>query len=159
MAHTHGKYAGFEDLRKQAVALRRAGRGAGETAGVPGAGEGGGTKREAAASIGELTDRELFIAGVALYWAEGSKPKLRVCIHETADVRAAEKYWADVVGVYVSKFSRATLKKHNPRTVRKNTGANYRGCLVLYVRQSATLYRRMEGAWYGIVGGAVRRTD
>ncbi len=84
---------------------------------------------------------------------------LCVCIHETADVRAAEKYWADVVGVDVSKFSRATLKKHNPRTVRKNTGANYRGCLVVYVRQSATLYRRMEGAWYGIVGGAVRRTD
>ncbi|MER8056811.1 MULTISPECIES: terminase gpP N-terminus-related DNA-binding protein [unclassified Streptomyces] len=152
------------------------------------------TKREAAASIGELTDRELFIAGVALYWAEGSKSKphrrtevlqfinsdpdviklflrwlelqevtpdrlaLRVCIHETADVRAAEEYWADVVGVDVSEFSRATLKKHNPKTVRKNTGDNYRGCLAVYVRQSAALYRRMEGAWYGIVGGAVRQS-
>ncbi|MGW4446373.1 hypothetical protein [Streptomyces sp. NPDC004682] len=148
------------------------------------------TKQAAAAAIGELTERELFIAGVALYWAEGSKGKphrrtevlqfinsdpnviklfmrwlelldvtrdrltLRVSIHESADVRAAEEFWAGVVGVDVSAFSRATLKKHNPRTARKNTGDGYRGCLVLYVRQSAELYRRMEGAWYGIVGAA-----
>lgn len=148
------------------------------------------TKRQAAAAIGELSGRELFIAGVALYWAEGAKDKphrrtevlqfinsdanvirlflrwlellevtrdrltLRVSIHETADVAAAEEFWADVVGVDVSAFSRATLKKHNPRTVRKNTGDSYHGCLAIYVRQSADLYRRMEGAWYGIVGAA-----
>lgn len=146
------------------------------------------TKRAAAAAIGVLTKRELFIAGVALYWAEGAKDKphrrsevlqfinsdpnvirlflrwldllevprsrltLRVSIHETADVESAENFWADVVGVDVAAFSRATLKKHNPRTVRKNTGDAYRGCMVIYVRQSADLYRRMEGAWCGIVG-------
>lgn len=148
------------------------------------------TKQAAAAAIGELSDRELFIAGVALYWAEGSKDKpyrrtevlqfinsdpnvirlflrwlellevtrdrltLRVSIHETADVKAAESFWAEVVGVDTSVFSKATLKKHNPRTVRKNTADTYHGCLAIYVRQSADLYRRMEGAWYGIVGGA-----
>jgi transcriptional regulator with XRE-family HTH domain len=148
-------------------------------------------KQEAARAIGDLSDRELFVAGVALYWAEGSKAKphrrtevlqfinsdanvirlflrwldmlevtrdrltLRVSIHESADVAAAEKFWADVVGVDVSAFSRATLKRHNPRTVRKNTDAAYRGCLVIYVRQSADLYRRMEGSWYGIVGAAL----
>ncbi|MFF9393551.1 helix-turn-helix domain-containing protein [Streptomyces griseoluteus] len=146
------------------------------------------TKQAAADAIGVLTKRELFIAGVALYWAEGAKDKphrrsevlqfinsdpnvitlflrwldllevprsrltLRVSIHESADVGRAENFWADVVGVDVAAFSRATLKKHNPRTVRKNTGDTYRGCLVVYVRQSADLYRRMEGAWYGIVG-------
>ncbi|UUU22698.1 hypothetical protein [Streptomyces sp. DSM 40750] len=152
-------------------------------------------KQAAAAAIGELSDRELFLVGAGLYWAEGSKDKpyrrtevlqfinsdpnmirlfvswltllgvtrdrltLRVSIHESADVEAAERYWADVVGVDVSAFSRATLKRHNPRTVRKNTSETYHGCLVLYVRQSADLYRRMEGAWYGIVGGATRRPD
>lgn len=152
-------------------------------------------KQAAAAAIGELSDRELFLVGVGLYWAEGSKDKpyrrtevlqfinsdpnmirlflswltllgvtrdrltLRVSIHESADVEAAERYWADVVGVDVSAFSRATLKRHNPRTIRKNTGETYHGCLVIYVRQSADLYRRMEGAWYGIVGGATRRPD
>jgi hypothetical protein len=30
---------------------------------------------EARASIGDVSDRDLFIAGVALYWAEGSKDK------------------------------------------------------------------------------------
>ncbi|MDX3457497.1 hypothetical protein PV396_37040 [Streptomyces sp. ME02-8801-2C] len=146
------------------------------------------TKRTAAAAIGDLSDRELFITGVALYWAEGSKDKphrrtevlqfinsdpnvinlflrwldllevererltLRVCIHETADVRGAEEYWANITGIDATAFSKATLKKHNPRTVRKNTGDLYRGCLMIYVRQSAELYRRVEGAWYGIVG-------
>ncbi|WP_159768565.1 helix-turn-helix domain-containing protein [Streptomyces sp. HM190] len=33
------------------------------------------TKEAAAASIGELSDRELFLAGVGLYWAEGTKDK------------------------------------------------------------------------------------
>ncbi|MER5226609.1 hypothetical protein [Streptomyces flaveus] len=152
------------------------------------------TKRVAAAAVGELSDRELFLLGVGLYWAEGSKDKpyrraevlqfinsdpnmiklflrwlellevsrdrltLRVSIHETADVEAAEKYWADIVGVDASVFSRATLKKHNPRTVRKNTNDTYRGCLVIYVTKSAELYRRVEGAWYGIVLGAYTAT-
>lgn len=152
-------------------------------------------KQAAAAAVGGLSDRELFLVGVGLYWAEGSKDKpyrrtevlqfinsdpnmirvflswltlldvasdrltLRVSIHESADVEAAEKYWADIVGVDVSAFSRATLKRHNPRTTRKNTGETYHGCLAIYVRQSADLYRRMEGAWYGIVGGATRQPD
>ncbi|WP_411149381.1 hypothetical protein [Streptomyces sp. A30] len=37
---------------------------------------------------------------------------------------------------------------------RKNTSEAYRGRLIVYVRKSAELYRRMEGAWYGIVLGA-----
>ncbi|MFC9630502.1 hypothetical protein ACFTY8_14680 [Streptomyces mirabilis] len=148
------------------------------------------TKRAAAAAIGKLTDRELFLVGVGLYWAEGAKDKpysrreqvlfvnsdpgtisvflawldllqvererlrFRVMIHESADVPAAEHFWADHVGTDGSSFNKSTLKKHNPKTVRKNVGDNYRGCLVIYVLQSADLYRRIEGAWYGIVLGA-----
>ncbi|MGV9451829.1 hypothetical protein [Streptomyces sp. NPDC003635] len=148
------------------------------------------TKASAAEEIGELTDRELFIAGIALYWAEGTKDKpharrervtfvnsdphvirlylawltmlgvereqirFHVMIHESADVVAAENYWADLVGSDCSSFGKTTLKRHNPKTVRKNTGAEYRGCLALTVRQSAELYRRIEGWWYGIVGAA-----
>ncbi|MEU1445697.1 MULTISPECIES: hypothetical protein [Streptomyces] len=148
------------------------------------------TKRAAAAAIGKLTDRELFLVGVGLYWAEGAKDKpysrreqvlfvnsdpgmisvflawldllqvererlrFRVMIHESADVHAAERFWADHVGADGSSFNKSTLKKHNPKTVRKNVGDNYRGCLVIHVLQSADLYRRIEGAWYGIVLGA-----
>ncbi|MFJ3097109.1 hypothetical protein [Streptomyces hydrogenans] len=148
------------------------------------------TKRLARESVGALSDRELFLTGVALYWAEGAKDKpysrreslqfinsdpnvisvylrwldllgvtrdrlrFRVNIHETADVTGAEKFWADLAGVDRSTFQRATLKRHNPQTTRKNTSDAYRGCLIVYARGSAELYRRMEGAWYGIVEAA-----
>lgn len=148
------------------------------------------TKEEGRVSVGELTERELFLAGVALYWAEGSKDKpyarrervafvnsdpsmiqvylawlrlldvdrqrlrFAVMIHEDADVAAAEKYWADVTGADASAFYKTCLKRHNPKTVRKNTGENYQGCLAVYVLQAADLYRRVEGAWYGIVEAA-----
>jgi hypothetical protein len=142
-------------------------------------------------SFGELTDRELLIAGAVAYWAEGTKSKpwrirerlnfinsdpdmillflvwmaelrvdpsrlrYRVNIHESADVPAAEAYWADVAGVPVEQLDRATLKRHNPKTVRKNTGEAYRGCLVITVTKSAPEYRMMDGLW-SAVARAVR---
>ena len=155
------------------------------------------TKETARLAVGDLSERELFLAGVVLYWAEGAKDKaysdqrrenlqfinsdpnvirfylawltsleverdrmrFRVSIHESADVVAAEAFWAGLVGVDRSTFQSSTLKKHNPRTNRRNTADAYHGCLVIYVLKSADLYRRMEGAWYGIVGGAARQPD
>lgn len=150
------------------------------------------TKETARQEVGTMSERELFFAGVALYWAEGTKDKqydrrenvtfvnsdpgvihlyltwlralgiaperlqYRVMIHMTADVEGAESYWADLVGVDVSTLQKTTIKKHNPRTVRKNVGENYRGCLVIRVRQSAVLYRRIEGWWSGMVVEAKR---
>jgi transposase len=148
------------------------------------------TRQAASREIGTLTDRELFLIGVGLYWAEGSKSKpyrlreqvafinsdpdmievylawlallevgsarlrFNVMIHESADVAGAERYWADLVGRDVADFGKTTLKKHNPKTVRKNVGADYCGCLVVRVLQGADLYRRIEGWWSGIVCGA-----
>jgi len=152
------------------------------------------TKAAATQEIGSFSERDLFLAGVALYWAEGSKDKpyarrekaifvnsdpgviqlygawlnllgvepgriqYRVMIHMTADVEAAKRYWADLVGVDVSTFRKTTIKKHNPKTVRKNVGEGYRGCLVVSVSQSADLYRRIEGWWTGMVDAAIRIT-
>ncbi|MCC3771635.1 hypothetical protein [Streptomyces sp. UNOC14_S4] len=152
------------------------------------------TTNAARREIGSLTDRELFLVGVALYWSEGSKSKehrpservtfinsdpdmitlylawlhllgveasrlkFHVMVHESADVATVEHFWAEHVGPGVGSFGKTTLKKHNPKTVRKNTGENYRGCLVVRVLGSADLYRRIEGWWYGIVGAA-RATD
>jgi hypothetical protein len=148
------------------------------------------TKAAASAEIGAMTARDLFMTGVALYWAEGAKDKpyarrenvqfvnsdpgviriylawldllgvdrerlrYRVMIHATGDVGGAKRYWADLVGVDASAFQRTTIKKHNPKTVRKNVGENYRGCLVIGVLQGAELYRRIEGWWNGMVGAA-----
>lgn len=146
------------------------------------------TRQEAADAVGSLTGRELFLLGVGLYWAEGSKSKpyrrqervifvnsdpgmvgvylawlrmlgvprerLRcaVQIHETADVPAAERFWAALVGIDPAALLKTTLKKHRPHTNRKNRGGSYRGCLRIEVLGAADLYRRIEGAWYGIVG-------
>lgn len=75
-------------------------------------------------------------------------------IHESADVPGAERFWAQLAGIPVSELRRTTLKKHNPKTIRRNTTESYRGCLIIYVVKSADIYRRVEGAWYGIVLGA-----
>ncbi|MFE2880417.1 hypothetical protein ACFXG6_15910 [Streptomyces roseus] len=151
------------------------------------------TKAAAEDELGAMTDRELFVAGVGLYWAEGQKSKpyarrervvfvnsdpdmiqlflawlellgveperlqYRVMIHETADVPGAEHFWADQVRVDHSRLQRSTLKKHNPKTVRKNVGEDYRGCLVIGVLDSADLYRRIEGWWSRMAVEARRR--
>lgn len=148
------------------------------------------TKAAARQAIGELSDRELFIAGVALYRAEGSKDKpysrreavifvnsdptmielylrwldllgvdrtrlrFHVMMHESADLSAAQEFWSELTEADPSAFCKPNIKKHNPRTVRKNTGDSYHGCLAVRVLQGADLYRRIEGAWYGIVDAA-----
>ncbi|MFJ5560828.1 hypothetical protein ACIQCD_26325 [Streptomyces sp. NPDC093250] len=151
------------------------------------------TKLGARRETSELTDRELFTAGVALYWAEGAKSKpydrreravfvnsdpgviqtylawldlldvdrgrlnFRVLIHESADIDAAHRFWAEIADIDTSVFAKPTLKKHNPKTVRKNTGDDYHGCLVITVARSADLYNRIEGWWSGIVTHAQAR--
>ena len=143
----------------------------------------------AAAEIGELTHREVLIAGAIAYWCEGTKGKpwrradrvtfvnsdpglvrfflrflrstgvgpdrlrYRVQIHENADVAAAERYWADVTGAAPEQFSKTTLKRHNPKTVRKNVDSGYHGCLVINVLRSADLYQRIAGWAAGITQG------
>ncbi len=135
----------------------------------------------AGAQIGELSEREILIAGAIAYWCEGSKSKphrpseqlgfinsdpglirlflrfltvagiaperlvCRVHIHESADVDAAQQFWVGVTGLTEEQFRRPTLKRHNPKTIRKNTGESYRGCLIIKVRRSAELYRQVEG--------------
>ncbi|MFG2293711.1 hypothetical protein [Streptomyces sp. NPDC048603] len=95
-----------------------------------------------------------FLAWLRLLEVDPDSLCFSVMIHESAHVGAAERYWADLIGIDVEQLFKTTLKRHNPRTVRKNTGEGYRGCLVVRVRQSAHLYRRIEGWWCGIVGAA-----
>jgi transposase len=147
------------------------------------------TKAAAAEEVHEMSDRELLLMGVVLYWAEGSKDKAharreqvelinsdpdvirlflcwlrllevgqerwrcRVSIHESADIEGAVRYWADVAGVPAESFSKTVVKRHNPKTVRKNVGDEYRGCFVIRVLDSADLYRQIEGWWAGLCSG------
>jgi hypothetical protein len=80
----------------------------------------------------------------------------RVSIHETADLDAAHRYWSDVIGVPIERFARPTIKRHQPKTVRHNTGDGYHGCLSVSVRQSRILYQQIDGLWRGMVAAAQR---
>lgn len=147
----------------------------------------------ATAEIGDLTDRELVIAGAIAYWCEGSKNKLgpaddrvvftnsdpalvrfflrflevtgtprtdaifRVCIHESADVESAQRFWLEVTGASPDQFRRPTLKRHNPKTVRKNVGESYHGCLRIDVRRSGGLYRKIDAWAAGIMSVSSRQ--
>jgi hypothetical protein len=91
--------------------------------------------------------RFLEVAGVGL-----ERLRLRVYIHETADVAAAEQFWLTVTGADPSQLARTVLKTHNPKTVRKNVGDDYHGCLRIDVLRSADLYRKIEG-WAGATMG------
>ncbi|HVE47760.1 MAG TPA: hypothetical protein VNA57_13555 [Acidimicrobiales bacterium] len=80
----------------------------------------------------------------------------RLCIHESADEVAALDHWSKVVDAPVDVFLRTTFKRHNPKTVRKNVGEAYHGCLAVRVRRSTDLNRQIEGWWKGIVEGIAR---
>jgi hypothetical protein len=140
----------------------------------------------AAAQIGDLTDRELLIAGAIAYWCEGTKNKphrrsdrviftnsdpslirlflrfldaagtpptdlsFRICIHENPDAESAQRFWSEITGARRDQFLTPTLKRHNPKTVRKNTGVDYHGCLRIDVNRSSGLYRQIDG-WAGAI--------
>ena len=77
----------------------------------------------------------------------------RICIHESADLEASQRYWLEMTGAPAEQFRRPTLKRHNPKTIRKNTGNEYHGCLRIDVRRSSSLYRRIEGWSAAVMSG------
>jgi transposase len=83
-----------------------------------------------------------FLAVASVPWAD-----LRFCvhIHESANVAAAQQFWQEVTGAPSDQFMKPTLKRHNPKTNRKNVGDDYHGCLRVSVHRSSTLYRKIEG--------------
>lgn len=99
----------------------------------------------------------VYLAWLDLLGVSRERLRFRVLIHESADVDAAHRHWAGIAGAEASAFAKPTLKKHNPKTVRKNTGDDYHGCLVVAVARSAELYNRIEGWWSGIVAHAEAR--
>ncbi|GGS82735.1 hypothetical protein J2S47_002768 [Streptomyces griseoviridis] len=95
-----------------------------------------------------------YLAWLDLLGVGRDRMGFRLLIHESADIDAAHRFWAETAGVDTTSFAKPTLKKHNPKTVRKNVGDDYHGCLVVTVSRSAHLYNRIEGWWNGIVAHA-----
>jgi hypothetical protein len=84
--------------------------------------------------------RFLTVAGI-----ERDRIRCQVAIHESADVAGAQRFWQQVTDLPGEQFRRPVLKRHNPKTTRKNTGDGYHGCLAIYVGKPTELYRQIEG--------------
>ncbi|WP_229399860.1 helix-turn-helix domain-containing protein [Micromonospora okii] len=99
----------------------------------------------------------LFLRFLAECGVARDVPGYRLSIHESADVDAAQRWWVGRLGLPAERFGPAVLKRHNPATVRRNTGEDYRGCLMITVPRSRELYWRIEGMiteLFRSVGGA-----
>ena len=144
---------------------------------------------KSAKEIGKLSEREKFLIGVALYWAEGTKEKtyrigarvdfsnsdpkmiqfflvwlrescgvekeeilIGLYIHENNKPRLKEiiQHWSNVTKIPIEKFRYVYFKKHNPKTVRKNTGDTYFGTVKISVRKSVDLNRKIAGWIQGL---------
>jgi DNA-binding transcriptional ArsR family regulator len=97
----------------------------------------------------------LFLGWLQMIGVTSDRLTFRVQIHESADVERAVRYWSEVVGIPESAVA-ITLKRHNVRTVRKNTGHLYHGCLCVTVRQSSELNLRIAGWCDGLATQAAR---
>jgi hypothetical protein len=93
----------------------------------------------------------LFLHWLGLVGIGKDRLSFRVSIHESANVASAVRFWSRIVGTREDEFQKTTLKRHNPKTVRRNVGDDYHGCLTIRVRRSTHLYRQIEGWFEGIV--------
>ncbi|MFC4148453.1 helix-turn-helix domain-containing protein [Micromonospora mangrovi] len=93
---------------------------------------------------------ELFVRFVEANGRSRQELRYRVSIHENADAEAAGRWWAEQLGIGVETLQSPTLKRHNPRTTRLNTGDDYRGCLVVRVPRARALYLWIEGVMDGL---------
>jgi hypothetical protein len=149
------KNTAFLQLREQAIALRRAGKSRREIRELLGIGSNQ-TLNEALRGEppqpwtwrpnakddlrARARERFLGVAGIPL-----DQVSFRVYVHESADVAAAQQFWLEVTRAHPAQFRSPTLKRHNPRTVRKNSGDDYHGCLRIDVLRGTSLYRKIEG--------------
>lgn len=72
-------------------------------------------------------------------------------IHEKANISAAKVFWTKNLAIPANQDLKVYLKRHNPKTVRKNTQGNYNGLLRICVRRSAELNRKIAGWIEGVV--------
>lgn len=145
--------------------------------------------QEGVREVGQLTERELWLIGVALYWAEGSKqhahlpsigimfsnsdsrmamvflewlrimhiPKSEIYfelyIHRNrkAEINIFKSWWAQELGVEITRFDRVYFKKDKPKTNRTNIADLYHGLIRIKVRSSTLLNRRIAGWTEGVV--------
>ncbi|MEV0602975.1 helix-turn-helix transcriptional regulator [Streptomyces sp. NPDC050315] len=97
---------------------------------------------------------EVYVRWLELLGVERHRMRCSLHIHDSADLTEATRFWSEITGVPAEDFLKPSLRHDNPGTNRLNRGPSYRGCLRIYVTNSARLYRQVEGWWQGISGWA-----
>jgi hypothetical protein len=87
----------------------------------------------------------LFLRFLSATGVDTGRLQCRLYIHDDADLPDALEFWRGVTGLGPGHFSPPVLKASRPGTIRKNTGAGYRGCLSIRVRRGQELYWQIEG--------------
>lgn len=76
----------------------------------------------------------------------------RISIHENSvnKIDEVKSFWSTVTGFPLECFDRVQYKRHNPKTIRKNIGNMYNGCLCISVKKSTNLLRQITGWTRGV---------
>jgi hypothetical protein len=61
--------------------------------------------------------------------------------------------WEGLTGAPPERFKKPALKRHHPRTIRRNVTEDYHGCLRIDVVKGGDLYRKLEGWTEAITAG------
>ncbi len=75
-----------------------------------------------------------------------------IYIHENNAHRVSEvkSFWSTVTGLPIKKFDKIYYKKHQIKTIRRNTSCSYHGLLRIKVAKSTYLNRRIAGWIEGV---------
>ncbi|EKE19907.1 MAG: hypothetical protein ACD_8C00087G0007 [uncultured bacterium] len=71
----------------------------------------------------------------------------RIYIHKTANISKAKIFWGELLNENIEKVH---LKKHNPKTIWKDSYSNYNGLLRIDITRSTDLNRKIKGWIIGI---------
>jgi len=94
-----------------------------------------------------------FLSWLDLLGVPAADRKLRLCMHESADVERSERWWSEQLGFQRSSLAPTALKRHRPLTVRRNVGDSYHRCLRVQIARSGKFYCAIEGWWRAIAEG------
>ncbi len=94
----------------------------------------------------------LFLEWLYLCGVEKKDIQLKLHIHENhkKNMNKVMKYWMNQTRFSKKYFIRPYFKKHNPKTKRKNIESKYNGNLVVMIKKSSTMVRKVEGWVRGI---------
>ena len=106
----------------------------------------------------ELINSDPFIVKFFLRWLlEVVKIKkndiyFQIYIHENhkKSLLEVKKSWSNITGFELSYFNKVYFKKHKVKTIRHNSGDNYKGILNILVRKSSNFNRKISGWVEGI---------